>query len=61
MSNVLHVGSRKGLVTFTRNAAGWAPSAPAFIGQPVSAVLSDPRDGAIYAGRDVQARWPGIA
>ncbi len=49
MSNVLHVGTRKGLVTFTRDAAGWAPSAPAFIGQPVSAVLSDPRDGAIYA------------
>jgi photosystem II stability/assembly factor-like uncharacterized protein len=49
MSNVLHVATRKGLITFRRNGADWAASAPAFIGQPVSAVLTDARDGALYA------------
>ena len=49
MSNILHVGTRKGLVTFTRVNASWTAGAPAFIGQPVSAVLIDRRDGAIYA------------
>ena len=49
MSNILHVATRKGLVTFKRGGAAWTESAPAFIGQPVSAVLSDPRDGALYA------------
>ena len=48
MSNILHVATRKGLVTFRRNVADWAAGAPAFIGQPVSAVLVDPRDRAIY-------------
>ena len=28
---------------------GWTAGPPAFLGEPVSAVLEDPRDGAIYA------------
>ena len=43
------VATRKGLVTFTRQGSAWNPGAPAFIGQPVSAVLTDERDGSIYA------------
>ncbi len=49
MSNRFHVGSRKGLFTFTRNGAGYVQSPPAFLGEPVSSVLHDPRDGALYA------------
>lgn len=49
MSDTLHVATRKGLVTFRRDGAAWHADAPALIGQPVSAVLADPRDGALYA------------
>jgi len=50
MSDLLHVASRKGLFSFERNGSGWtAAGPPAFLGEPVSAVLTDPRDGAIYA------------
>ena len=49
MSDLLHVASRKGLFSFRRNGEGWTAGAPAFLGEPVSAVLTDRRDGAIYA------------
>jgi photosystem II stability/assembly factor-like uncharacterized protein len=49
MSDLLHVASRKGLFSFRRTGAGWQTGKPAFLGEPVSAVLTDPRDGAIYA------------
>ena len=50
MSDLVHVATRKGLFSFRRGAGGWEASGrPAFIGEPVSAVLTDPRDGAIYA------------
>lgn len=50
MSNKLWIGTRKGLFAATRGGAGWAlEAAPHFIGDPVSAVLADPRDGALYA------------
>ena len=49
MADVLHVASRKGLFSFRRNGAGWTAGPPAFLGEPVSQVLTDPRDGAIYA------------
>lgn len=49
MSDILHVATRKGLVSFERAASGWTASPPAFIGQPVSAILADARDGALYA------------
>ena len=50
MSDLLHVASRKGLFSFERNGSDWkAAGPPAFLGEPVSAVLTDPRDGAIYA------------
>jgi photosystem II stability/assembly factor-like uncharacterized protein len=49
MSDVVHVASRKGLFSFKKNGAGWTAGTPAFLGEPVSQVLTDPRDGAIYA------------
>lgn len=50
MSDVLHVATRKGLFRFSRDGSGaWAAGKPAFLGEPVSFVMSDPRDGALYA------------
>ncbi len=49
MSDLLHVATRKGLFSYQRNGAGWTAGEPAFLGEPVSQVLHDPRDGAIYA------------
>lgn len=49
MSDTLYVASRKGLFTYRRGADGWTAGTPAFLGEPVSQVLKDPRDGAIYA------------
>ncbi|WP_375204031.1 WD40/YVTN/BNR-like repeat-containing protein [Hyphococcus sp.] len=49
MTDVFYVASRKGLFTYRRNGADWETAAPQFLGEPVSAVLRDKRDGAIYA------------
>ncbi len=50
MSERLFACTRKGLFTFDRNGADWTMRAPAFLGDPVSALLHDTRDGALYAG-----------
>ena len=45
----LRVGTRKGLFTFTANGSGWQQQGePAFLAQPVTALLDDPRDGTRY-------------
>ena len=49
MTDILHVASRKGLFRFARRGSGWHADPPAFLGQPITAVLADPRDGALYA------------
>ena len=49
MADVFYVASRKGLFTYKRNGKDWKAGAPAFLGEPVSAVLKDKRDGALYA------------
>jgi photosystem II stability/assembly factor-like uncharacterized protein len=50
MSEVVHVASRKGLFSFRRGPDGkWGSGPPAFLAEPVSQVLTDPRDGAVYA------------
>ncbi|MCS8783837.1 exo-alpha-sialidase [Pseudomonas aeruginosa] len=50
MSERLYVGTRKGLFELRRNAAGqWLPMASHFLGEPLSMLLADPRDGALYA------------
>jgi hypothetical protein len=45
----LLVATRKGLLTLTRQRAGWAIADTAFPGVAVTAVLADRRDGAVYA------------
>jgi len=50
MSDVLRIATRKGLLLCRRHREGWRLAAPpAFLGQPVSNLLRDPRDGALYA------------
>lgn len=50
MADAMYVATRKGLFAFRRNGAGWEQAgAPAFLAEPVSAVMRDARDGAIYA------------
>ncbi len=50
MAERLYVATRKGLFTYAREGAHWrAATAPAFLGDPVTAVLHDQRDGALYA------------
>jgi hypothetical protein len=49
MSETLYVAARKGLIAYDLAGGAWRPRQPSFIGQPVSAVLRDKRDGALYA------------
>ncbi|MCW5729966.1 MAG: exo-alpha-sialidase [Alphaproteobacteria bacterium] len=49
MSDRLLVASRKGLFRFRFSGGEWRAGAPAFPGEPVSALLADPRDGRLYA------------
>ncbi len=49
MSDTLRIATRKGLFCARRHADGWQLEAPAFLGQPVSALLHDARDGTLYA------------
>lgn len=45
----LWVGSRKGLFRYDETPAGWEMAGPpAFLAAPVTFVLDDPRDGAVY-------------
>jgi photosystem II stability/assembly factor-like uncharacterized protein len=54
MSDRLFAATRKGLFELRRTARGdWRVAATAFMGSPVSMVLHDPRDGALYAGLDL--------
>jgi hypothetical protein len=49
MADTLYVASRKGLFRFRRNGGDWTAGPPWFLGEPVSAMLADPRDGVLYA------------
>jgi hypothetical protein len=49
MSDRLFVGTRKGLFTVTRRDGCWSVGEPTFLGDPVTAVLPDSRDGTLYA------------
>jgi hypothetical protein len=50
MSDRLLVGTRKGLFVLQAGGpGGWTLGEPQFIGEPVSMVLPDPRDGTLYA------------
>jgi photosystem II stability/assembly factor-like uncharacterized protein len=43
------VATRKGLFELDRTTAGWEIGRASFVGDPVSMILSDPRDGTQYA------------
>lgn len=49
MADVFHVGTRKGLFTYRKTGGGWRAGPPAFLGENVVNVLTDPRDGTMYA------------
>ena len=49
MSDRIHLGTRKGLITVTRSNGPWRIADTAFLGDPVTITLRDPRDGAVYA------------
>jgi hypothetical protein len=49
MADRLFVATRKGLFQVVRESGGWRLSEPAFLGDPVTAVLPDTRDGTLYA------------
>lgn len=45
----IHVATRKGLFRLERGPSGWAIARVSFLGDPVTMVLDDPRDGVTYA------------
>ncbi len=50
MSDRLYVGTRKGLFLYERSGRGeWKVARTAFVGDPLSYVLPDERDGTLYA------------
>ena len=49
MADRLYVATRKGLLTYRPDSGAWSLSATAFVGDPVTFVLSDPRDGTLTA------------
>ena len=49
MADRLLVATRKGLFRFRRQGSGWSAGPPAFLGEPVTAVLPDRPDGTLYA------------
>jgi len=49
MSDRLFVATRKGLFTLNRKSGGWSLGDPEFLGDPVTNILHDARDGTLYA------------
>jgi hypothetical protein len=49
MSDCMLVATRKGLIALARGSGGWTIKTTDFPGVAVTAVLHDPRDGALYA------------
>lgn len=49
MSDRVRVATRKGLFTISRRGGRWEIGTPEFLGDPVTNVLDDARDGALYA------------
>lgn len=49
MSDLIHVGTRKGLFTLARRGASWSIDRIDFLGHPVTMLLHDQRDNTLYA------------
>lgn len=54
MSDRIHLATRKGVFTIQRSPIGtWAVTQASMLGDRFSIVMSDPRDGALYAAADL--------
>jgi photosystem II stability/assembly factor-like uncharacterized protein len=53
VSERLYVGTRKGLFVYEKHGTVWEIRSASFVGDPVSMVLPDSRDGSIYAALDL--------
>jgi hypothetical protein len=53
MSSRLFVATRKGLFHLERGSAGWGITRTSFLGDNLSMVLPDRRDGALYTAQDL--------
>jgi hypothetical protein len=51
MSDRLLVGTRKGLFELRRTRGAWSIERTSFLGDPISMLLPDPRDGSLYAAQ----------
>jgi hypothetical protein len=51
MSDRLLIGTRKGLFDMCRKHGTWTIAKTSFLGDPISMLLADPRDGALYAAQ----------
>ena len=49
MSDRCYISTRKGLFTVDRRASGWAISRAAFVGDNVTLMMHDPRNGDLFA------------
>ena len=49
MNDRLLVGSKKGLFELRRQRGEWSIVGTRFLGDPISMLLADPRDGTVYA------------
>lgn len=49
MSKRCHVGTRKGLFTLVHEDGAWSIERVSFLGEPITMLLPDRRDGALYA------------
>ena len=61
MGDTRHAATRKGLFTLHPERDGWRAAAIAFLGEPVTAVLPDRRDGTVYAARGSVHDAAGVA
>jgi hypothetical protein len=50
-STRLLIGTRKGLFEFRRDAGAWSIVRTSFLGDPISMLLADARDGILYAAQ----------
>jgi len=49
MADRIYAATRKGLLEFAESGGGWEMARVSFVGEPVSAMLADGRDGTLYA------------
>ena len=53
MADRMFASTRKGLIEYGKAGGAWSHTATHFIGQPVTNMLADGRDGTLYAALDL--------